>query len=400
MKKFGIIYITNKFEENSMKHFFIVPFSFALIVVACGDGSSSTGANGGDPQKEISSSSTCSANLDCGDSSMNTQGSSSSISSGKEKSSSSVKQSLEELLGPCEDRGKFEGYQGSDKEGNIYTCYRGEWQEGLLEIEGPEWNSNDPDESSSSVARSDVEESSDSQSSSSLAEGVVPHCRTESDDNCEYGTLVDDRDGQTYKTVKIGDQWWMVENLNYAYLQPTARWDSSSFCRDNLSENCREFGRFYMWSAAMDSVGLFSENGKGCGDKDRCEPTYPVRGVCPSGWHLPSKEEFKILRDGVGVMMEGGQFLRSTSGWNDERYGCFDSYGFNAFPTGHWDGYTLDPLNFYSSNDEASFWSSTQDDDIENLFAFSFHVFAANTLYLWAEAKSFGYPVRCVKDAE
>ena len=258
-------------------------------------------------------------------------------------------------------------------------------------------NLDDEVESSSSAAQSESEKSSDSQSSSSLAEGVVPHCKTETEDNCEYGMLVDDRDGQTYKTVKFGDQWWMAENLNYAYLQPTARWDSSSFCMDNLIENCSKFGRLYMWSAAMDSAGLLNENSKGCGDLKRCELIYPVRGICPDGWHLPSEEEFEILIDAVGGMFNAGKFLRSTNGWENDVYGCLDSYGFNVLSTGHWDGTGIDELAFYG-RDNAIFWSSTQTDDIDNHYAVGFNVFSSNTVYLWAGPKSFAYAVRCIMD--
>ena len=86
---------------------------------------------------------------------------------------------------------------------------------------------------------------------SSSSEAQVTGCET-----CEFGKLKDDRDGQTYRTVKIGDQWWMAENLNYAYLQPTETLDSSSFCYDNDPENCKQYGRLYLFSAAMDSVLL------------------------------------------------------------------------------------------------------------------------------------------------
>ncbi len=81
-----------------------------------------------------------------------------------------------------------------------------------------------------------------------------------------YGELTDARDGQVYRTVEIGDQIWMAENLNYAYMVKTQELDSSSFCYGNKVENCEKYGRLYLWSAAVDSAALFSENGKGCGD--------------------------------------------------------------------------------------------------------------------------------------
>ena len=102
--------------------------------------------------------------------------------------------------------------------------------------------------------------------------------------------MVDDRDGQIYKTVEIGEQTWMAENLNYAYLSLESDSDSLSFCYDNDPLNCSKYGRLYRWSAAMDSAGMFSTTGKGCG-YSVCLPTGNVRGVCPEGWHLPSKNE-------------------------------------------------------------------------------------------------------------
>ncbi len=78
-----------------------------------------------------------------------------------------------------------------------------------------------------------------------------------------YGTFTDSRDGQVYKTVQTGEQVWMAENLNYAYLQAISEENSSSFCYNNKPDSCVKYGRLYLWSAAMDSAGLYNDAGKG-----------------------------------------------------------------------------------------------------------------------------------------
>lgn len=62
--------------------------------------------------------------------------------------------------------------------------------------------------------------------------------------NTSFGTLVDERDGQTYRTTKIGDQVWMAENLNFPV--------KGSYCYDNTLVNCEIYGRLYTWEAAQD----------------------------------------------------------------------------------------------------------------------------------------------------
>lgn len=144
----------------------------------------------------------------------------------------------------------------------------------------------------------------------------------ESSSSKSLGTMTDSRDGQTYKTVKIGVQIWMAENLNYKA--------DSSFCYHNDESNCSNYGRFYRWATAMDSAGTWSLNGKGCGYGKACSPTYPVRGVCPSGWHLPSLTElitlFNVVEGSSTDYEDAAMFFWSSSG-NDSIY----AYGMNMY---------------------------------------------------------------------
>ena len=163
-------------------------------------------------------------------------------------------------------------------------------------------NSANGDSSSSFIAElssSDIANSSSSEdfAISSSSFGAISNTTETSSSSWpqySYGELIDERDGQIYKTIKIGEQTWMAQNLNYAYLQPTSTKDSSSECYNNELENCTKFGRLYLWSAAMDSAGIFSLDGKGCGKGSgscKAQPTKGVRGVCPENWHIPTNSD-------------------------------------------------------------------------------------------------------------
>ena len=193
-----------------------------------------------------------------------------------------------------------------------------------------------------------------------------------------YGEMTDDRDGQVYKTVEIGEQTWMAENLNYE----TAR----SFCK-----NSELYGRLYLWSAAMDSAGLWSTNGKGCGYDVTCATTYPVRGVCPSGWHLPSTGDWNNLIAAVGGQYATVDRLKSTSGWSDGSGNGVDAVSFSAIPAGRWDG-SVEGVGEY-----AYFWSSTMTSGSRN--AYRMYVGENNVIAQMNYADmGYGYSVRCVKD--
>ena len=142
-----------------------------------------------------------------------------------------------------------------------------------------------------------------------------------------FGTLIDERDGHTYKTVKIGEQVWMAENLNYDYQTEITR----SLCYQDQEENCTKFGRLYPFAAAIDSAGLFSDGGLGCGSdasSDNCTLKDSARGVCPEGWHLPSKNEWEQLLTTVGGAVKAATVLRTADGIGT------DDYGFNIIRTG------------------------------------------------------------------
>ena len=241
-----------------------------------------------------------------------------------------------------------------------------------------------------------VGSSSSLQTSSSAvslsSEAGVTACKTANVDNCKYGTLTDERDGQTYKTIKIGSQTWMAENLNYAYLEPTEDLDSSSFCFGNDPAKCDTLGRLYLWSAAMDSAGKLIEPANGCGYGVYCSASgtsEAIRGICPAGWHLPSREELDTLAK-VGELG-----LMSVSGWfNIEGV---DSVGFSGLPS----GYMVKETFLY---DHAAFWSSTDISKGYLAYAFSLPDIPAATLASLGPSKAgeagkyFAYSVRCVKD--
>jgi len=102
----------------------------------------------------------------------------------------------------------------------------------------------------------------------------------------EKGTFTDERDGKVYKTVKIGNQVWMAENLNCKI--------GNSWCYDD--KNFQKYGRFYDWNTAM---------------------TY----CRPKGWHLPTDAEWENLVNFVGGSEVAGKVLKSSIGWADNGNG-------------------------------------------------------------------------------
>ncbi|MCQ2125745.1 MAG: fibrobacter succinogenes major paralogous domain-containing protein [Fibrobacter sp.] len=228
--------------------------------------------------------------------------------------------------------------------------------------------------SSSVVSSSSVTSSSSAKSSSSSVVSSSSSSSAPTEDsgssklawqylnpNIDYGEFTDARDGQVYKTVTIGTQTWMAENLNYRYVGVKHNYngytsDSTSWCYENEASNCDKYGRLYTWSAVMDSAAQFSVNaGTKCGYGKTCTPNSPHRGICPEGWHVPTNKEYSTLYTYIGGSSTAGSLLKSTSGWYSGGNGS-DKYGVSVLPA----GYRNYNGGFYYESDDADLWSASE----------------------------------------
>jgi uncharacterized protein (TIGR02145 family) len=185
------------------------------------------------------------------------------------------------------------------------------------------------------------------------------------------GTLADSRDGKAYKTVVIGAQTWMAENLDYEA--------EGSLCYDNDPANCAIYGRLYDWETALIA--------------------------CPDGWHLPSNEEWTTLTDFVDSDYSK---LKAQSGWNNcgparsgSYYVCEDTYGFLALPGGSY-GYGNSDLpgeSFAESGIRGTWWSITESNSYN-----AYYLSMKNNdgmfygMFMYGADKSYLFSIRCIKD--
>lgn len=176
--------------------------------------------------------------------------------------------------------------------------------------------------------------------------------------------LKDSRDNQEYRTIKIGSQVWMAENLSFAA--------EESWCYTRFGYDCRKYGRFYNWDVA--------------------------KNVCPAGWHLPTATEFDQLFVEVGGRDSAAVKLKSAEGWSHYGNGS-DEYGFNGTPSGFRDYRgRFDRQTMY-----AYLWSATEDASegsaAPSKKAIGIHMMAGRKdVSVYPYAKNFGLSVRCVKD--
>ena len=218
------------------------------------------------------------------------------------------------------------------------------------------------------------------------------------------GHTVTDFDGNVYRTVKLGNQVWMAENLRttrYADGTPIPLGTEASsttayrYYPDDNSANVSDYGYLYNWAAVMKGSASSEANPSG------------VQGICPDGWHVPSDAEWTELTNFVSSQSQyvcGGdedyiaKALASETGWEPDDEECAvgnnpsanNATGFSARPAGGYAG------GYGCFGGNAYFWSATQDS--------SYDACSRGLSYLDAyvgrgsTTKDYGYSVRCVRN--
>ena len=241
----------------------------------------------------------------------------------------------------------------------------------------PASSGNLPSSSCSSVIASEAKQSSNSIKDSYL------------NPNIAYGEMTDSRDGQVYKTVKIGEQVWMAQNLNYEA--------ATSYCYNDSAEYCEKYGRLYTWAASVD------KSEKECGLGNECNlASGNIRGICPDGWYLPSEDDFETLINAVGGKKGANTKLKSLSGWRDDdgvSGNGTDTFGFSALPVG------VGMQGFYGEGYNTHFWGSTEcgsasaaDKGYSCASIMSLDYDDVDVSLRSYAAKDFKFSVRCIKE--
>jgi len=211
--------------------------------------------------------------------------------------------------------------------------------------------------------------------------------------------LADARDSQEYPTVQIGDQCWMAKNLAYLpvvhdtalfislgqSLEPTYSVHNYNGTDLNLAKSSNKYivhGTLYNWFATV-ATSSFDGNGV-------------IQGVCPSGWHVPSVDEFRVLATYLGgASVAGGKLKQTgTTNWQSPNTGATNESGFNATESGR--RYTSGSFN----NGYAYFWSSSPTPSDSNRS--SYYTLRYNSIIFQEDNSNgdriMGFSVRCLKD--
>ena len=219
--------------------------------------------------------------------------------------------------------------------------------------------------------------------------GIVRRFDTTWNAKIVYGYLTDARDNQVYRTVKIGGQIWMAENLNHI---PA---NDSSWAYQDKPNSALKYGRLYRWAAV---VGLNDTCNRGI-----CSTQVAKiqRGICPVGWHVPREGEWDTLRAYGDTLYRAGLVLRAKAGWKYYRYAIpNDSLGFRALPGGVRyliaPGVTLSGYDYSLPGEEGGWWTSREKDGYSSYHSSLEH--SSPDLGHGGYNKSVAISCRCIKD--
>ncbi len=174
------------------------------------------------------------------------------------------------------------------------------------------------------------------------------------------GTFTDVRDGKVYKTVEIGSQVWMAENLAF-------KMETGCLAYNYDDTNIPNYGYLYKWKSAKKS--------------------------CPVGWHLPTYEEFQKLTSQLEGINVAGAYLKSEQLWKAPNTGANNESGFNAVPG----GYLGVDNNFYELGLSSYYWTISLSNSDEH--AWYMHIKSNSmSVYRTYGDITYGHSVRCVKD--
>jgi uncharacterized protein (TIGR02145 family) len=177
----------------------------------------------------------------------------------------------------------------------------------------------------------------------------------------EAGSITDPRDGKVYKTVKIGEQLWMGENLAF---KTTGGWS----VYDGIDGYVETHGYLYTWEAAANA--------------------------CPVGWRLPSMQDWWSLSKSLGGdEISGGKLKQAgTSSWKDPNNGATNSSGFTALSSGRANDTEMKYLGTATF-----FWTNVDDDDATSWCAILSS--SGEDLAISPAEKKNGFSVRCIKNS-
>lgn len=196
------------------------------------------------------------------------------------------------------------------------------------------------------------------------------------DFSVETSVMKDSRDGQEYKIVKIGNQWWMAENLNY--YTSTGSW----YYNNDSSNFEKPYGRLYLWETIM--------NGEKSSDKNPSN----VKGISPEGWHIPSLSEWAELYNYIKEYgLDADDLKMNGNIWPGPNLGTNKTL-FNAVPTGtvYNNGQSFANIDY-----QTTFLSSTLDNSTSGVWGVGIDC-DKNVMRKAALGLNNGWTVRCVKN--